>query len=193
MNKIVGYFFHCTLPKNISLLFITIIVFETSQLINAQFLSSLRYIYTSNSNSVEDISIVKQVKVYVVNSKADKIAASIILSYCKKNDKILTVNAKIEKNAMDDFNIIKITKVDFDQIGFITLKVGIQGCRKSKSLYCVDCSINGVLILGESARGTLCSLSPTSGLLEADIRFGGEFVNQEKGEFKTTVINGHCK
>lgn len=190
MNKIIIFFFQSMLIKIIVMLSV-IGIAENLQSANVQTMTSTESFYISKFN--KDSSIVKQVRLYVVNNKVDKVVASILLSYCKKNGKLETVKAKIEKNGIDNFNIVKIIKVDFDRIEFITLKVGIQSCKNIKDPICVDYSITSAIILGESSRGTLCSLTPTPELQEADLRFGGQFINQVKGEFKTTVVKGNCK
>jgi hypothetical protein len=114
----------------------------------------------------------KTIIVYAVNNKTNEIIARIEVKTEVSYDKFTEAEAKVLENNMDKINTVQRVelKIEHNNIILTVLIEDDVGCT---------------LFLGLNKEGNLRSCSPNSEPELADLRFGGVFLEQSKGIFKT--------
>ena len=110
--------------------------------------------------------------VYAVNNKTNEVIAKIEIKAVVNLDKFSDAKAKVLENNLDKLNSVQklALKIENNNVILSVLIEDDVGCT---------------LLLGLNKEGNLRSCSPNSELELADLRFGGVFLDQSKGVFKT--------
>ena len=136
--------------------------------------SIINYLSAQNTSNTKDLEhkTLKTIMVYAVNNKTNEVIAKIEIKAVVNLDKFSDAKAKVLENNLDKLNSVQklALKIENNNVILSVLIEDDVGCT---------------LLLGLNKEGNLRSCSPNSELELADLRFGGVFLDQSKGVFKT--------
>jgi hypothetical protein len=118
----------------------------------------------------------KTIIVYSINNKTDEIIAKIEIKATVSNNTFIHAKAKLLENNLDKLIMVNKLTVKIEN-GNVILSVLIEDD--------VGCTI----FLTLNKAGNIRSASPNMSVDEADLRFGGVFLDQAQGVFKTESVS----